>query len=128
MGATPRDLWLGRTLPAAARMATESHCEFPVPSIGGGGGLGGPAGPCRRCSSAPPPGAVPGKWVRLNVGGTCFLTTRQTLCRDPKSFLFRLCQADPDLDSDKVSVVPPRRSAHTHIPSRARCAGSLSPA
>ncbi|XP_067318140.1 BTB/POZ domain-containing protein KCTD5-like isoform X1 [Anolis sagrei] len=43
----------------------------------------------------------PGKWVRLNVGGTCFLTTRQTLCRDPKSFLFRLCQADPDLDSDK---------------------------
>ncbi|TRZ21183.1 hypothetical protein HGM15179_005944 [Zosterops borbonicus] len=24
-----------------------------------------------------------------------------TLCRDPKSFLFRLCQADPDLDSDK---------------------------
>ncbi|NXR11668.1 KCTD5 protein, partial [Semnornis frantzii] len=85
-----------------ARMATENHCDFPVPPIGGGGGgLGGPAGPCRRCSSAPPPGAVPGKWVRLNVGGTCFLTTRQTLCRDPKSFLFRLCQADPDLDSDK---------------------------
>ncbi|XP_026114295.1 BTB/POZ domain-containing protein KCTD5-like isoform X2 [Carassius auratus] len=41
------------------------------------------------------------KWVRLNVGGTYFLTTRQTLCRDPKSFLFRLCQAEPDLDSDK---------------------------
>lgn len=41
------------------------------------------------------------KWVRLNVGGTYFLTTRQTLCRDPKSFLFRLCQTDPDLDSDK---------------------------
>ncbi|EGW09760.1 3-phosphoinositide-dependent protein kinase 1 [Cricetulus griseus] len=41
------------------------------------------------------------KWVRLNVGGTYFLTTRQTLCRDPKSFLYRLCQADPDLDSDK---------------------------
>lgn len=43
------------------------------------------------------------KWVRLNVGGTYFLTTRQTLCRDPKSFLYRLCQADPDLDSDKAS-------------------------
>lgn len=42
------------------------------------------------------------KWVRLNVGGTYFLSTRQTLCRDPKSFLFRLCQAEPDLDSDKV--------------------------
>ncbi|XP_048846955.1 BTB/POZ domain-containing protein KCTD5-like [Brienomyrus brachyistius] len=41
------------------------------------------------------------KWVRLNVGGTHFLTTRQTLCRDPKSFLYRLCQAEPDLDSDK---------------------------
>nr|XP_029485264.1 BTB/POZ domain-containing protein KCTD5-like isoform X1 [Oncorhynchus nerka] len=41
------------------------------------------------------------KWVRLNVGGTYFLTTRHTLCRDPKSFLYRLSQADPDLDSDK---------------------------
>ncbi|XP_050569728.1 BTB/POZ domain-containing protein KCTD5 isoform X1 [Anser cygnoides] len=79
-------------------MAAENHCDFPGPPAGG---PGGPGGPCRRCGSAPPPGAVPGKWVRLNVGGTCFLTTRQTLCRDPKSFLFRLCQADPDLDSDK---------------------------
>ncbi|XP_029485267.2 BTB/POZ domain-containing protein KCTD5 isoform X4 [Oncorhynchus nerka] len=41
------------------------------------------------------------KWVRLNVGGTYFLTTRHTLCRDPKSFLYGLSQADPDLDSDK---------------------------
>ncbi|XP_034639434.1 BTB/POZ domain-containing protein KCTD5 isoform X1 [Trachemys scripta elegans] len=81
-------------------MAAENHCEFPVPSMGVLG-LVGTGGPCRRCSSGPSPGGVPGKWVRLNVGGTCFLTTRQTLCRDPKSFLFRLCQADPDLDSDK---------------------------
>ena len=45
------------------------------------------------------------KWVRLNVGGTYFLTTRTTLCRDPKSFLCRLCQDDPvpDLSSDTVS-------------------------
>lgn len=42
------------------------------------------------------------KWVRLNVGGTYFISTKQTLCRDPKSFLCRLCQEDPDLDSDKV--------------------------
>lgn len=65
-----------------------------------------PGGLCRRCSAGlgvqnqRPGGAS--KWVRLNVGGTYFLTTRQTLCRDPRSFLYRLCQADPDLDSDKV--------------------------
>ncbi|XP_062382029.1 BTB/POZ domain-containing protein KCTD5 isoform X1 [Sardina pilchardus] len=63
---------------------------------------------CRRCPVLSSPGGKPptsfngtSKWVRLNVGGTHFLTTRQTLCRDPKSFLYRLCQADPDLDSDK---------------------------
>lgn len=44
------------------------------------------------------------KWIRLNVGGTYFLTTRQTLCRDSKSFLYRLSQADPELDSDKVNA------------------------
>ncbi|XP_006635142.1 BTB/POZ domain-containing protein KCTD2 [Lepisosteus oculatus] len=49
-------------------------------------------------SSPEKPGS---KWVRLNVGGTYFVTTKQTLCREPKSFLSRLCQEDPDLDSDK---------------------------
>ncbi|XP_051789931.1 BTB/POZ domain-containing protein KCTD5-like isoform X1 [Erpetoichthys calabaricus] len=60
---------------------------------------------CRRCCSLSVESRThsigTSKWVRLNVGGTYFLTTRQTLCRDPKSFLYRLCQADPDLDSDK---------------------------
>lgn len=46
-------------------------------------------------------GRTGGKWIRLNVGGTYFLSTKQTLCREPKSFLYRLCQEEPDLDSDK---------------------------
>lgn len=88
-----------------AGIMAENHCELLQPAPGGfGAGLGGAL--CRRCSAglgalAQRPGSV-SKWVRLNVGGTYFLTTRQTLCRDPKSFLYRLCQADPDLDSDKV--------------------------
>ena len=45
------------------------------------------------------------EWVTLNVGGTMFMTTRTTLCRDPKSFLYRLCQEDPDLNSDKVGYI-----------------------
>lgn len=43
------------------------------------------------------------QWVRLNVGGTCFLTTKTTLSRDPNSFLARLIQ-DSDLISDQVSA------------------------
>nr|XP_054310838.1 BTB/POZ domain-containing protein KCTD5-like isoform X5 [Pongo pygmaeus] len=87
-----------------------NHCELLPPARGGlGAGLGG--GLCRRCSAglgalAQRPGSV-SKWVRLNVGGTYFLTTRQTLCRDPKSFLYRLCQADPDPDSNKETTLTP---------------------
>lgn len=43
------------------------------------------------------------QWVRLNVGGTCFLTTKTTLSRDPNSFLARLIQ-DGELISDKVML------------------------
>lgn len=45
------------------------------------------------------------EWVKLNVGGTTFLTTRTTLGRDPKSFLFRLIQEGPDLNTDRVSIL-----------------------
>ena len=45
------------------------------------------------------------QWIRLNVGGTYFVTTKTTLCRDPQSFLFRLCQEDPNLNSDKVILI-----------------------
>ena len=43
------------------------------------------------------------EWVRLNVGGTNFMTTKTTLCKDHKSFLYRLCQEETDLSSEKVS-------------------------
>ena len=44
------------------------------------------------------------EWISLNVGGTTFMTTRTTLSKDPKSFLYRLIQDEPDLNTDKVSV------------------------
>lgn len=43
------------------------------------------------------------QWVKLNVGGTYFLTTKTTLSRDTNSFLYRLVQEDSDLISDRVS-------------------------
>lgn len=42
------------------------------------------------------------QWIKLNVGGTTFMTTRTTLCKDHKSFLYRLVQEEPDLNTDKV--------------------------
>lgn len=67
----------------------------------------GPAMRMEAGEAAPPAGTGGratggwGKWVRLNVGGTVFLTTRQTLCREQKSFLSRLCQGE-ELQSDRV--------------------------
>jgi len=49
-------------------------------------------------SSSPP---LRKEWVRLNVGGTNFMTTKTTLCKDHKSFLYRLCQEETDLSSEK---------------------------
>jgi len=41
-----------------------------------------------------------GEWVRLNVGGTHFLTTRSTLCKDPQSLLCKLLQGTSPLLAD----------------------------
>ncbi|XP_053308704.1 BTB/POZ domain-containing protein KCTD2 isoform X1 [Spea bombifrons] len=79
-------------------------CSLNIPST-----RSGPSSPGIFAGSRSPRSPTPqepvsrkgGKWVRLNVGGTYFLSTKQTLCREPKSFLYRLCQEDPDLDSDK---------------------------
>lgn len=82
-----------------------------TPSPGPGGAPGPPspraAGAAAGAAGALSPPAAASKWVRLNVGGTYFVSTRQTLCREPKSFLCRLCCQDgPELGSDKVR---PRR-------------------
>merc|ERR1712180_218495 len=43
------------------------------------------------------------EWVRLNVGGTIFLTSRATLAKDPQSFLARIAMEGTELESDKDS-------------------------
>lgn len=51
-------------------------------------------------SAARRPLASQESWVRLNVGGTVFATTRTTLMKDPGSFLCRISK-DAELESHK---------------------------
>ncbi|XP_053564857.1 BTB/POZ domain-containing protein KCTD2 [Bombina bombina] len=80
-------------------------CSLTIPSTRSGPPSPGLSCPGPRSSRSPVPhdGSrhPQAKWVRLNVGGTYFLSTKQTLSREPKSFLYRLCQEEPGLDSDK---------------------------
>ncbi len=49
--------------------------------------------------------SVKTEWVRLNIGGKEFVTTKTTLCKNAQSFFFKLCQDDPSigLTTDKVA-------------------------
>lgn len=100
--------------PAALGSADYSsrHALHAVPTrlqLPGAGRMQDPGPEMRmEAGEAAPPAGVGGraaggwgKWVRLNVGGTVFLTTRQTLCREQKSFLSRLCQGE-ELQSNRV--------------------------
>jgi len=37
------------------------------------------------------------EWVRLNVGGKEFVSTKTTLCKNAQSFFYKLCQDDPSI-------------------------------
>ncbi|KAG7275523.1 hypothetical protein CRUP_032566 [Coryphaenoides rupestris] len=76
------------TTATATATATAAECGGVAAQSGVGNGSG-----------INPTGGNSGKWVRLNVGGTVFLTTRQTLLKEQTSFLYRLCQQQ-DLHSD----------------------------
>ena len=51
-------------------------------------------------------------WVKLNVGGQIFLTTKATLAKENDSFLARLSREDPELPSDKVRFLPDTPGPH----------------
>jgi len=61
-------------------------------------------------------GSVPGTptddWIRLNVGGTLFTTTRSTLSKDAKSFFHRLCQGELESQKDHSGAYMIDRDPH----------------
>ena len=62
-----------------------------------------------RSTSLPPRLSSMEEWVKLNVGGTVFLTTRTTLCKEKGTFLARLAEGDPELPSIKVSTLTTKK-------------------
>ena len=90
---------------AFAAILAGNRCELLGLGVGLGAGLGtargGAEGGWLR-GGALRLGASPPERVLLNCRGTA----RQASCRDPKSFLHRLCHAhlDPDADKDETGV------------------------
>ncbi|XP_041076883.1 BTB/POZ domain-containing protein KCTD2 [Polyodon spathula] len=98
--ADPREIRTPVRLASSPKLMIATRSGTTSPGVSARSGIGFPfrSNPTSPSDHSEKPGS---KWVRLNVGGTYFVTTKQTLCREPKSFLYRLCQEDPDLDSDK---------------------------
>ena len=67
----------------------------PHNNLNGLNGNGRPSNKYNQCKT---------EWVRLNIGGQHFLTTKTTLCKNAHSFFYKLCQDDPSvgLTTDKV--------------------------
>lgn len=58
---------------------------------------------------------MPTSIIKLNVGGKAFLTSRQTVEREPDSMLARMCLGD--LGSYEVGIEP-HKSLHTELNAR----------
>ena len=73
---------------------------------GGSNGTTTSASASSSVSASAAAGKKTAEWVRLNIGGQYFVTTKTTLCRNAHSFFFKLLQDDPSvgLVTDKVCI------------------------
>ena len=73
---------------------------------GGSNGTTTSASASVSASASAAAGKKTAEWVRLNIGGQYFVTTKTTLCRNAHSFFFKLLQDDPSvgLVTDKVYI------------------------
>lgn len=64
---------------------------------GGSNGTTTSASASSSVSASAAAGKKTAEWVRLNIGGQYFVTTKTTLCRNAHSFFFKLLQDDPSV-------------------------------
>lgn len=97
--------WMSVSVAAGGRSAgvkrTTLQMENAAPTVNGRP----PPAPSRDASMDEARADRKHEWIRLNVGGNIFMTTKTTLSREPQSFFFRLCQEDPELPSEKVRLL-----------------------